>query len=307
MSALRRHLDDYLTMRRALGFKLERAGDLLAQFVAFADQTGVDVFTIDVGLAWARLPDNASPVWVAARLGVVRRFARYLAVLDPANEVPPDDLLAVRVPRPTPYLYSMDEITALMAAAAELTNPLKAATFATLVGLLACTGLRAGEAMRLDRVDFDADRSLLTVRDSKFAKSRQVLLHDTTVEALRRYHVQRDALCPSPQAPALLLSSTGARLCHAVLQPTFAGLLRRTGVGASASRRPRIHDLRHSFTVSTLLGWYRDGANVAARMPALSTYLGHVDPSSTYWYLSASPELLGLAAQRLETIFGGGA
>jgi integrase/recombinase XerD len=304
MSALDRHLGDYLALRRALGFKLERSGALLAQFVAFTEEAGADILTIELALAWARLPKGASPIWVATRLAVVRRFARHLAVVDPAHEVPPDDLLAVRVTRPTPYLYAPDEITALMEATRDLANPLKAATFETLVGLLACTGLRAGEAMRLDRGDFDAEQALLTVRDSKFGKSRQVLLHDTTVAALGRYGKRRDELCPSPQAPALFLSSTGARLCHAVLQPTFVGLLLRSGVGASAPRRPRVHDLRHSFTVATLLGWYRDGADVAARMPALSTCLGHVDPSSTYWYLSASPELLALAADRLEVAFG---
>jgi integrase/recombinase XerD len=168
MSALRCHLDHYLALRRALGFKLERVGALPAQFVAFAEETGEDVITIDVALACARLPNGASPVWIATRLGVVRRFARYLAVLDPVNEVPPDDLLAVRVTGPTPYLYSPEEIAALMQAARELANPLKAATFETLVGLLACTGLRAGEAMRLERGDFDADEARLTVRDSKF-------------------------------------------------------------------------------------------------------------------------------------------
>jgi integrase len=306
MTVLRHQLDDYLAMRRALGFKLERAGALLAQFVAFAEQAGVDVVTIEVSLAWAGSPKGASPVWVAKRLAVVRRFARHLAVLDPANEVPPDDLLAVRVNRPTPYLYSPEEITALMVAAGELANPLKAATFETLIGLLACTGLRAGESMRLDRDDFDVGQALLTVRGSKFGKSRQVLLHRTAVEALRRYGLRRDQLCPSPKTPALFVSSTGARLCHAVLQPTFAGLLRRSGVGSSAPRRPRVHDLRHSFTVATLVHWYREGHDVASRMPALSTYLGHVDPSSSYWYLSASPQLLGLAAERLESAFEDG-
>jgi integrase/recombinase XerD len=304
MSALRGHLGDYLGLRRAVGFKLERAGALLAQFITFAEEAGVDVVTTDLALAWARLPKGASRVWVAQRLAVVRGFARYVAVVDPANEVPPVDLLAVGVTRPTPYLYAPDEITALMQAARELVDPLNAATFETLVGVLACTGLRAGEAMRLDRGDFDADQARLTVRNSKFSKSRQVLLHDTTVAALRRYGRRRDELCPSPREPALLLSSTGARLCHAVLQPTFVGLLRRSGVGHTAPRRPRIHDLRHSFTVATMVRWHRDGGDVAARMPALSTYLGHVNPSSTYWYLSASPELLRQAADRLEAVFG---
>jgi integrase len=279
MSALRQNLEDYLAMRHALGFKLERAGALLSQFVTFAENEGADVLTVKLALAWARLPVGASPIWVARRLEVVRGFARHLAVLDPVNEVIPTDLLAVRVTRRTPYLYSPEEITALMSAATQLKNPLKAATFETMVGLLACTGLRAGEAMRLDRGDFDTAQAILTVRNAKFNKSRQVLLHPTTVDALRRYGRLRDKLCPSPRSPALLVSSSGARLGHPVLQPTFAGLLRQSGVGASAPRRPRAHDLRHSFTVATLLRWYRDEGNVAVRMPALSTYLGHVDPT----------------------------
>lgn len=304
MNTLRDHLQDYLAMRRALGFKLERAGALLAQFVTFAEETGADICTVELALAWARLPVGASPIWVARRLEVMRGFARHLAVLDPANEMIPADLFAVRATRRTPHLYSPEEIAALMAAARRLKNPLKAATFETLVGLLACTGLRAGEAMRLDRADFDADHALLIVRNSKFNKSRQVLLHRTTVDALRRYGRRRDQLCPSRRTSALFVSSTGARLGHPVLQPTFVGLLRDSGVGRSAARRPTVHDLRHSFTVATLVGWYRDGGDVAARMPALSTYLGHVDPSSTYWYLSASSELLRRAADRLETAFG---
>ncbi|HEX4127184.1 MAG TPA: tyrosine-type recombinase/integrase [Acidimicrobiales bacterium] len=306
MSTLRDHLEDYLALRRALGFKLERAGALLAQFVTFAEENGAHVLTAELALAWARIPVGARPIWVARRLEVVRRFSRHLAVIDPNNEVIPTDLFAVRATRRVPYLYSPEEIAALMEAAGHLPNPLKAATFETLVGLLACTGLRVGEAMRLDRCDFDAEHGLLTVRNSKFNKSRQVLLDATTVDALRRYGRLRDELCPSPQAPALLLSSTGARLGHPVLQPTFVGLLRQSGVGTSAPRRPRVHDLRHSFTVATLVRWYRDGGDVAPRMPALSTYLGHVDPSSTYWYLQAAPELLALAAERLESTFGGG-
>jgi integrase/recombinase XerD len=305
MSGLRGHLEDYLVMRRALGFELERAGALLAQFVAFAEDTGADVITVELALAWAHLPKDAKPIWVARRLEVVRRFARHVAVLDPRNEVIPTDLFAVRVTRRPPYLYAPEEIAALMKAASQLANPLKAATFETLIGLLACTGLRAGEAMRLDRSDFDTERGLLTVRNSKFNKSRQVLLHPTTVNALCGYGRRRDELCPAPRAPALLLSITGARLGHPVLQRTFACLLRETGIGASAPRRPRVHDLRHSFSVATLLRWYRDGGDVAVRMPALSTYLGHVDPASTYWYLQATPELLRMAADRLEATFGG--
>lgn len=172
------------------------------------------------------------------------------------------------------------------------------------MGLLACTGMRAGEAMRLERSDFDRAAGLVNIWASKFGKSRQLILDPSAVTALRRYIQRRDQLCPSPPTPPLLLSSTGGRLCHAVLQPTFRDLLRRSGVAASSSPRPRVHDLRHSFCVATLVRWYRQGEDVAARMPALSTYLGHINISSTYWYLSCTPELLRLAANRLEQTFG---
>lgn len=301
---LQQRLDDYLALRRAVGFRLERDAALLAQFVAFAQAAGIEVITVELALAWARLPKEADPIWVSRRLSVIRGFSRHLAVLDPASEIIPGDLLVARVTRRSPYLYSPEEITALMAAARGLANPLKAATFETLVGLLACTGMRAGEAMRLERSDFDPAAGLVNIWASKFGKSRQLILDPSAVTALRRYIQRRDQLCPSPPTPALLLSSTGGRLCHAVLQPTFRDLLRRSGVAASSSPRPRVHDLRHSFCVATLVRWYRQGEDVAARMPALSTYLGHINISSTYWYLSCTPELLRLAANRLEQTFG---
>jgi integrase len=302
---LRQRLEDYLALRRELGFTLVREGDLLGQFVAFAEAAGSEVVTSELALAWARLPEGANPIWVSRRLTVVRGFSRHLAVLDPTSEIIPVDLLVARVTRPTPYLYSPVEITALMATAKDLANPLKAATFETLLGLLACTGMRAGEAMRIDRGDFDPGAGLLNIWGSKFGKSRQLILHPSTVAALRRYLRRRDQLCPSPPTPALFVSSTGRRLCHAVLQPTFRDLLRRSGVGAPNQRRPRVHDLRHSFCVASLLRWYRQGDDVAAHMPALSTYLGHVNISSTYWYLSSSPELMRPAADRLEATFAG--
>jgi integrase/recombinase XerD len=305
MSELGRHVEQYLAMRRALGFKLERTGRLLVDFVGYAERAGVATVTIEVAVGWAGLPANAHPVWIAQRLGVVRVFARYLAAIDPEAEVPSADLLPGRAARITPYLYSDADIAALMAAARTFANPLKAATFETLIGLLAVTGLRGGEAMRLDRQDIDWGQRLLIVRDTKFGKSRRVHLHATSLEALSGYGVRRDRLCPSPATSSVFVSTTGARLCHATVQPEFRHLLVRAGVGPKAgSGRPRIHDLRHSFAVRTLLGWYHDGQDVQARMPALSTHLGHVDPGSTYWYLSAAPELLSLAAQRLEATFG---
>jgi integrase len=304
MTSRDQRVQDYLRTRRALGFKLEREGRLLADFAAFSAQAGAETVTIDVALAWATQPQGASPVWIGQRLSTVRGFARYLHAIDPDAEIPPTDLYPVRTRRATPYLYTDADIVALMAAARALRNPLKAATFATFIGLIAACGLRGGEAMRLNRDDLDPDRAVLIIRDSKFGKSRQLCLHPTTVHALQDYRLRRERLCPLPTTASLFVSTTGARLCHATVQPTFRDLLRRAGITRTAASRPRIHDLRHSFAVKTLLGWYRDGHNVSARIPALSTYLGHIDPGATYWYLSAAPELLALAAQRLETAFG---
>jgi integrase len=305
VKALDRHLNDYLTLRRALGFKLVGEGQLLAQFVTFAVAAGQRTITTQVALEWARLPAGGSPSYLSRRLRAVRGFARYLHALDPSCEVPPIELLPASKHRPTPYLYRDGEVVALMTAARGLRPPLRAATLETLIGLLACTGLRIGEALRLDRDDFDPARSLLTIRDSKFGKSREVLLHESAVRALLDYGERRDRLCPKPQGRSFFVTTRGTRLAHGTFYGAFRALLERAGVRhPSPLRRPRAHDLRHSFAVRTLLGWYRDGGDVAARVPLLSTYLGHVDPAATYWYLSAAPELLGLAAERLELASG---
>jgi integrase len=306
MSGLAEHTQNYLTVRRALGFKLVGEGQLLAEFVAFADTIGESTITTKFALEWARRPQGASANYLSRRLRAVRGFARYLHALDPSCEIPPLELLPASKYRPAPYLYGDEEIVALMTAASMLCPPLRAATFRTLIGLLACTGLRIGEAIRLDREDFDATHGLLTVRDSKFGKSREVLLHPSTVQALDEYSKTRDRLCPQPTQPSFFITTRGTRLCHPTVYQPFRGLLEQAGVRhPSPHRRVRIHDLRHSFAVKTLLGWYRDGGDVAARMPLLSTYLGHVDPAATFWYLSAAPELLALAAERLEQATGG--
>jgi integrase/recombinase XerD len=301
MSQLSCHIEDYLALRRALGFKLEKEGRILPGFAAFAETAGAGTVTVDLAIRWAALPQGASPVWAAQRLSMVRGFARYLQTIDPAAQVPPADLLPARTRRATPYIYSDAEVAALMAAARTLRDPLKAATFETLIGLLAVTGMRGSEAMQLDHGDLDAASGLLTIRATKFRKSRQLPLHETTLRALSGYQALRDQLSPAPPTASVLVSTTGARLCQATVQPAFRHLLRQAGVGRRASRpRPVIHGLRHTFAVKTLLGWYRDGQDVQARMPALSTYLGHAGPAATYWYLSATPELLALAAGRLE-------
>jgi integrase len=178
---------------------------------------------------------------------------------------------------------------------------LRAVTIETLIGLLACTGLRVGEAFALDRADIDASNRLLRIRDSKYGKSREVLVHDSTLAALHAYLARRDALRPTADPVCVFVSSRGTRLNHKAMQPAFDRIRRVAGVvGSSPGRWPVAHDLRHTFAVNTLLGWYRAGDDVAAKLPLLSTYLGHVDPAATYWYLSAVPELLGLAAERLE-------
>jgi integrase/recombinase XerD len=306
MSQLSCHVSDYLAMRRALGFKLGKEGRLLQDFAAFAESAGASTVTTDLAVAWAILPRNARPVWAAQRLGMVRGFTRYLQAVDPAAQVPPAGLLPARTRRVTPYIYSDAEVAALMTAARMLRNRLKAATFETLIGLLAVTGLRGSEAMALDGGDLDATAGLLTVRATKFRKSRQLPLHASTLRALGDYQAVRDQLCPAPATSSLLVSTTGARLCQATVQPAFRHLLRQAGISRGSSRpRATIHSLRHTFAVKTLLGWYRDGQDVQARMPALSTYLGHVAPAATYWYLTGTPELLALAAGRLEAGTGG--
>lgn len=306
MSDLTRHAQEYLALRRALGFKLISEGQLLAEFVAFAETIGEHTVTTRLALEWAKLPTSESQNYLSKRLRAVRTFARYLHTLDPTAEVPPAELLPASKYRPAPYLYREEEILALIAAAGGLRPSLRAATFQTLIGLLACTGLRIGEAIRLDREDFDPASGVLTVRDSKFGKSREVLLHDSAMQALTDYRECRDRLYPHPKDSSLFITTRGGRLTHPTIHQPFRVLIDQAGIKhPSPPRRVRIHDLRHSFAVRTLLGWYHDGGDVAARMPLLSTYLGHVDPAATYWYLSATPELLSLAANRLELSSGG--
>jgi len=301
MTALAQHVEDYLAIRRGLGFKLRTERRMLADFVVFMDSVGQSTVTVDVALQWATMPTGAGHAYLAQRMRAIRGFARYLRGIDSATEIPPLELLPARRHRPTPHIYTEQEIAALMAAARTLRPALRAATIETLIGLLACTGLRVGEAFALDRADIDATNRLLRIRDSKYGKSREVLIHDSTLAALHAYLARRGELRPTGDPVCAFVSSWGARLSHKAFHPAFGRIRRAAGVsGSSPGRRPRAHDLRHTFAVNTLLGWYRAGDDVAAKLPLLSTYLGHVDPAATYWYLSAVPELLGLAAERLE-------
>lgn len=308
MSALRQALADYLAVRRALGYRLVRAEKLLAQFLTFVEDRGEEHLTNETALAWATAPAGADPSWMSRRLSDVRRFAVHLRGSDPATQVPPADILPGRTCRATPYLYPAEEIAALMVATATLRGSHRRATYRTLIGLLAVTGMRVGEAIGLDCDDFDAVNGVLTVRNGKFGKSRELPLHPSTVAALGDYLRRADRPRPSPSAPALFLSPASTRLLYTNVQNTFQRLVRHSGITPrSAACRPRLHDLRHGFAVNTILDAYRDGDDPGARLAMLSTYLGHIDPAHTYWYLSASPELLKLAGDRLERHLGGAA
>jgi integrase/recombinase XerD len=300
MNPLRDALADYLSLRRSLGYGLRRPEKLLNQFLDYLEECGASMITTDLAVAWARLPQGASPLWWAHRLSVVRGFAGYLHVLDEAHEVPPTDVLPWKSHRANPFLYTDAEITALIAAAATLRFPLRVATYQTLIALLAVTGMRVGEVIGLDADDFDNDHGVLLVRKGKGCTTRQLPLHPSTTAAVRAY-LQRPDRRSAARTTALLISPAGTRLLYCNVHATFQKLLRQNGIEPrSSSCRPRIHDLRHSFAVSSLLDAYTRDLDIDRRLTLLATYLGHRSPAGTYWYLSAAPELLAAALQRLD-------
>jgi integrase len=301
MSFLSQACDDYLELRRAVGFKLTRHGRLLPDLVAYLAAAGETTVTTRLALEWATQPAGHPQEW-AVRLSIARGFARYLRTLDGRAEVPPTSLLPRCRRRPTPYLYSEAEITALMAATKTLRFPLTRATYRTLIGLLAVSGMRVGEAIGLDRSDVDPAAGCVTVRGGKPGAARELPLHNSTLRALQEYCSVRDRRWPCPPSPAFFLSTAGTRLFYANVYKTFRGLLAVAGlrprVGGVGG--PRIHSLRHTFAVTTLSDAYRAELDVPALMPKLASYLGHAAPAWSYWYLQATPELLQLAADRLE-------
>ena len=300
MNALGQALEDYLRLRRALGFKLERHGRLRPSLVSRLEAAGAAPLTTQPALTWATAVDGKPGEW-AIRLSIARGFAACLQSLDPATEVPPADLLPRTRRRASPYPYAEAEIAALMTATATLRFPLNRATCKTAIGLLAATGRRIGEPITLDRDDLDREQRTLLGRNAKFAGTRLLPLHKSTTGALGAYAGLRDQLCPQPGTPAFFVSTAGTRLAYPNVYATFRQLVRTAGLEPRAERcHPRLHDFRHRMVVVTLTDWYRRGADVAALLPALSTYLGHTSPAYTFWYVSAAPELLALAAARLE-------
>jgi len=303
MSSLRRAVQQYLTMRRSLGFKLRDMGRNLQHFVSFMEQQSTSLITTDLALRWARQPQNVQPAQWAARLSFVRSFARYWSATDPRTEIPPLALLPHRYKRSTPYIYSNDEIQHLLKAARNLAPPtgLRPWTYHCLFGLMAVTGLRISEAIGLDRQDVDLEQGLLTVRLTKFSKSRLVPLRPSAANRLKSYVRRRDDLYPQPLTSRFFLSNRGTPLTDWMACQTFVKLSRQIGLRKTSDRfGPRLHDLRHRFAVTTLLDWYRTGMDVEQRLPVLSTYLGHAHVTDTYWYLSATPQLLALTKDRLE-------
>jgi len=301
MSTVREAAAEYLGLRRSTGYKYYVEGLLIGHFTDFLEDRGLEHVTVEAALEWAAMPPDADPAWHSSRLTAVRGLIRHLAASDGRHQVPPPGLLPRRGHRVTPYLYSPEEIAGLVHAARSMAHPLRAAVFEHFVALMAVTGLRTGEAMALDRDDADLDAGVLTVRGAKFGKSRLVPLRPDVTARLREYARRRAELCPRPAVPAFFVSGTGTRLNHHNVSTTFNALLAAAGISAPPGvPKPRPYDLRHSFAVATVARWYAEGQDVAHHLPALSTYMGHVSPASTYWYLHSCPRLMSAAAQRLE-------
>jgi integrase len=295
--------EEYLAYRRQLGFQFHSAGRLLLRFAEYADRTGHrGPLTAELAVRWAGLMPRGSLCYAALRLDVVRGFARHRAIFDPQTEIPPSGVFGAARRRPAPYIYSEAEIEALLAAARRLPpgTGLRPHTYATFFGLLACTGLRLSEALGLTGADVDGRRGLLTVRRTKYRKSRLVPVHPSTAQALLGYVRRRDRFHPARTTDAFFLSSRGTPLCGSTVQGVFGKLRDQLSWSDRGGRRPRIHSLRHTFACRRLLRWYEEGADVDHAIAALATYLGHSAVAHTYWYLSATPELLELTAARFE-------
>lgn len=300
MTNLRSALEKYLSMRKGLGYKYKHQTQRLPHFITFMEKHKASVITTKLALEWATLPTDRHASW-PGRLSEVRGFARYLISFDSRTEVPPAGMLP-ESGRSKPYVYSNTEIDALLTTAFALppAEGLRRWTCHTLFGLIAVTGMRISEAMGLERDDVDLDSGILTIRLTKFGKSRLVPLHPTSHSALHRYALQRDVHLGSRCGSTFFVTEQGGRLLQHHVYHVFRRLCREIGLQSDGRARPRVHDLRHRFAIQTLLNWYREGKDVEQKLPVLSTYLGHASVRDTYWYLSACPELMEEAARRLD-------
>jgi integrase len=297
-------LERYLSVRRSLGYDLRSDERILRRFVRFVDQESASRVDTLLFLRWdASLPDVGTSTR-SARFGKVRLFVQWLSSIDPAHEVPPRGLLPHRSERRRPHIYSEAEIVSIIAAAKALPSiyGLRGLTCSTLFGLIAATGLRISEALALDDDDLDAGDGVLRVRRGKLGRERLLPLDPTVVAQLVTYAAERDRLL-GRAASAFFVTEKGLRLTDCGARYNFARACQQIGLRADQQycrhgRGPRIHDLRHTFAVRTMIGWYRAGKDPAREMIRLTTYLGHTDPSNTFWYLEAVPELLDLAMAR---------
>jgi integrase len=296
-------LNDYLSLRVSLGFKMDDARQALPQFVAFLHRHRARAISIRLAVQWAVEPQTAKSGYWAQRLSMARGFAKYLSGIDPRTEIPPTGILRYGNRRRKPHIYTPEETRRLLQATRTngWTGRIRPKTYATLFGLLSVTGLRLSEALNLDDGDVKLDEGLLMIRESKCRKSRLVPLHVTTVQKLARYRHQRNQLQSRRPTPAFFVLNNGHRPKVIAAEREFLRVARKIGLrGPLGTKGPYLHDFRHTFAVRTLLGWYRSGMDVERHMPELSTYLGHAHVAATYWYLSAEPELLQLAATRLD-------
>jgi len=307
MNTLRQAVHEYLSLRRALGFKLQDAGKGLLDFVTFMEQHRASYITQALALTWAQQPSNVQPAQWAQRLSFVRGFARHRSATDPRTQIPPPGLLPFRPRRARPYLYSDAEIRSLLRAALNMPfhferNELRPWTYHCLFGLLSVSGLRLGEARNLELQDVDLTAAVLTIRGTKFGKSRLVPLHPSTCNVLADYIARRQRhWAARPVSSYLFVSGWGNRLNMGDVHRTFYALSRQIGLrGVADSHGPRLHDMRHRFATNTLVTWYRSNQDPERRLPILSAYLGHVHVADTQWYLSGSPELMREAMRRLE-------
>ena len=304
MKPLEQELNDYLRIRRSLGFRLREPESLLRNFVVFLQAEGASYITRELAVRLATQPAKDQPATWAGRLGILRRFAIWHNAIDPRTEIPPAGLLPHRYRRKPPHIYSDEEIEKILRQTQQLHSPkeLRARTYTTLFGLMVATGMRVNEALDLNWTDVDLKLGILYIRRTKFGKSRYVPVHPSTVRALKNYAEARDPVFPAPLTPAFFISEQGRRITEWSARYTFAKLCQRIGLRAGAKGYgcgPRLMDMRHRFAAQTLIHWYRAGLDVEREFPKLSAYLGHVHINDTYWYLEAVPELLQLATNRL--------
>jgi integrase len=308
-NTLATRVEAYLHYRRGVGFALKIEGTQLVRFARFAEQADHrGPMTIKLAIRWAIASCQSTPLTAARRIEVLRPFARFCQQFDPATEIPPSGLFGPAHRRLTPHIFTDTEISALLTACEHLhpEGGLRGASCATVYGLIAATGLRISEATSLTRTDVDLKKGLLHIRHAKFGKSRWVPLHPTTARALQRYTQQRDCDPLTASTAAFFVFDYGKPASTRALEYAFQLLRQRLKWHARGGHpAPRIHDLRHSFACHRLEGWYAEGSDIDRHMLALSTYLGHTKVTDTYWYVTATPELLALAARRLDSCSGG--